>query len=153
MISPELRSTLVAVSAGSVLFCTAVNCYTYCIAYPLWRSVGKAEFPILQAEYMRRLPPVITFPHILAFLSTGALAFLRPTWLSAGTDLYLFSAVTIVILLSALVAGPVHGRFERHRSIDERGMRLLIRVSAIRSILLLLASVLLLREMVMALPQ
>ncbi len=124
----------------STVFCTAVNCYTYRLAYPLWRKVHEDDFAALHREYLRQLNPIITAPHIILFFSSGALLLWRPPMLSLSAALVGFSLNTAVILVSAFVAGPVHDRFTRRQRLEPAGLRRLIQISALRSILMLTAS-------------
>ncbi len=131
---------ILAAVVFSTFFCTAVNCYTWRLAYPLWHSVDDVAFARLHAAYLRLLGPAITLPHVVAFFSSAALLWHRPWWVSLRGAAAVFIVVTLVILLSAFVAGPVHSRFTRQGRTDAAGMRLLWRVSAVRSLLLLAAS-------------
>ncbi len=136
--------TLYAIAAFSIIFCTAVNCYTWQIAYPLWRTLGREAFPTLHADYMERLTWIITVPHIVMFFSTLLLIVFPLTPRHRASAIILFALVAIVIAVSAFVAGPVHGRFLRNQARDEPGMILILRVSALRVILMLLASAIIL---------
>ncbi len=104
---------LLLAAAGATVFCTAVNCYTFCLAYPLWRWVGPAEFGALHRAYLRLLGPVITFPHIVMFFASGALLRWRPGWLPFAQAVWLFALDASVVAVSAFWAGPIHSRFER----------------------------------------
>ena len=113
------------------VFCAAVNVYTWLLGYPLWGFAG-AGFGAVHREYLRRLTPVITVPHVVMFFAGWAGVRWRlaamPLWASfavAGLD-------TAVIAFSVLVAGPVHDRFAR-AGLDAGGLRTLVRVSAWRS--------------------
>ena len=131
---------LLLLATFSTIFCTAVNCYTLRLAYPLWRWVGPAEFRSLHKAYLRLLDPVITFPHIVMFFASGTLLRWRPSWFSLRQAVTLFTLDTIVILVSAFWAGPIHTRFERAEALDEAGLRRLIQISLMRSMLMLAAS-------------
>ena len=131
---------LFLLAAFATIFCTAVNCYTLRLAYPLWRWVGRAEFGELHKAYLRLLGPVITFPHIVMFFSSAALVRWRPIGFSRAQALLLFLLDALVVAVSAFSAGPIHSRFERQRAPDEPGLRRLIRISALRSVLMLVAS-------------
>lgn len=133
-------AVLLLVAAFATIFCTAVNCYTLRLAYPLWRWVGKAEFGALHQAYLRLLGPVITFPHIVMFFASGALFCWRPRWFSLADASWLFLLDAGVVAVSAFSAGPIHSRFEKAGLADEAGLRRLIQISALRSVLMLLAS-------------
>jgi hypothetical protein len=133
------RSLFVA-AALSTIFCTAVNCYTYRLAYPLWSFVGKAEFRTLHREYLRLLSPVITFPHIVMFFASAGLLWQRPASLSLAAAAALFVLDAGVVVVSAFWAGPIHSRFERTGTADENGLRTLIQISLLRSGMMLAAS-------------
>ena len=152
MLLPGLARWIFATAAGAVLFCTAVNCYTYRVAYPLWLSIGGKDFAAVHRDYLRRLTPVITVPHIVAFFCSASMLYLRPTWLTLWTAGEVFFACTAVIALSLAVAGPVHDRFARTGVVDQPGMQRLIQISAVRSTLMVAASALLLYCMAEALP-
>ena len=131
---------LFLVAAFATIFCTAVNCYTLRLAYPLWRWVGPAEFGPLHKAYLRLLGPVITFPHIVMFFASGALLRWRPDWLSFVDAASLFALDAGVVAVSAFRAGPIHSRFERDAALDETGLRRLLHISALRSVAMLAAS-------------
>ena len=59
------------VSVFANVFCSAVNLYTWRLGYPLWGFAG-AEFSAVHREYLRRLTPVITVPHVIMFLASWA---------------------------------------------------------------------------------
>lgn len=121
-------------------FCAAVNCYTLRVAYPLWRFVGDAEFAALHREYLRRLDPVITFPHIVLFFADLALLRWRPAFFSFADACFLSAAGVGVVLVSLLWAGPIHSRFERTGVADATGLDRLVGISVLRSVLMLAAS-------------
>lgn len=133
-------NALLLLAAFSNVFCTAINCYTLRLAYPLWRWVGPPEFGALHKAYLRLLGPVITFPHIVMFLASGALLRWRPGWLSGGQAGLLLVLDALVIAVSAFWAGPIHSRFERNGALDEAGLARLIHISALRSVLMLTTS-------------
>lgn len=137
-----MTTNLFLLAAFATIFCTAVNCYTLRVAYPLWRWVGPAEFGALHKAYLRLLGPVITFPHIVMFLASGALLRWRSGFFPLRSAICLFVLASLVIAVSAFWAGPIHSRFERAGAWDERGLRTLIRISVLRSVLLLAASLL-----------
>lgn len=120
----------------STLFCAAVNAYTYQIAYPLWAYVGRAEFGAVHREYLRRLDWIITVPHVVMFFSGGLMIWLRPSFASSAEVIALFMLEAAVVGVSAFAAGPVHGRFSRTGIADDAGLLLLVRISALRLILM-----------------
>ena len=128
---------------ASTLFCTAVNCYTWRLAYPLWRKVRAEEFGALHREYLRQLTPIITLPHILMFFSSAALLSVRPLFLPFGSAALIFAFNAAVILISIFAAGPIHDRFSRQERLDGPGLRRLVQISALRSLLMLASSLLL----------
>lgn len=125
------------VALFSTVFCTAVNCYTWRIAYPLWGYTG-TRFSAVHREYLRRLGPVITGPHVVMFFASLGLLWRRPGFMSVAQAGWVFGLDAAVVLISAGVAGPVHSRFE-HEGLDGAGLRRLVRVSAWRSGLMLAA--------------
>ena len=133
---------LFLVAGFATVFCTAVNCYTLRLAYPLWRWVGPAEFGELHKAYLRLLGPVITFPHVVMFFASGALIRWRPTWISGSQAVLLFAIDALVVAVSAFWAGPIHSRFARSGVADEAGLRRLLQISTLRSVLMLAASAL-----------
>ncbi len=133
----QLWPQLVFIAAlFSSLFCTAVNCYTYRIAYPLWAAVGPAEFPVVHREYMRRLDWIVTIPHIVMFFSAAALVRWHPRFVPIVAASWLFGLVASVIAVSAFAAGPIHSRFTRTGLADSAGLTQLIRISLLRVILM-----------------
>ena len=145
------RTALFALAAFSTVFCAAINAYTYRIAYPLWQWVGQQSFPALHREYLRRLTPVITVPHVVMFFSSGLLLWLRPPYLAPWQAGLLFALDAGVVLVSAAAAGPIHTRFERERTLDPVAFARLLRISALRTGMMLAACVLLLQVLVSAL--
>jgi hypothetical protein len=131
---------VLVVAAASTFFCLAVNAYTWRIGYALWPLVRAEDFGAFHAAYLRKLNSVITVPHVLMFFSCGALVWGRPAWLDRRMALAVCLLTWSVVGISAFVAGPVHDRFVRQRSIDERGFRRLMRVSAVRTVMMLIAS-------------
>ena len=118
-----------AFSLVANVFCAAVNGYTWLLGYPLWGFAGQA-FPAVHREYMRRLTPVITVPHVAMFFLSWAGVWWRVAGMPAWTALAV--ADTSVIGVSVLLAGPVHDRFARTGFAGD-GLRRLVRVSAWRS--------------------
>ena len=138
-----LPGSLFAVATFFTLFCAAVNAYTLRLAYPLWRAVPPEAFPAYHREYLRRLTPVITLPHIVMFFSSALLVRWRPASFGLRDAVLLFLLDTGVVLVSAFVAGPIHSRFERTGRLDAPGLTLLIRISTLRTVMMLAASALL----------
>lgn len=128
------------VAMVATVFCAAVNGYTYQVAYPLWRSVGSAEMAGLHREYLRRLWPVITAPHVVMFFASGALVWRRPGCMPLWIAVAVFSLNTGVVLVSAVGAGPIHDRIAKTGAMDERAYRGLMRISAMRVVMMALAS-------------
>jgi len=124
----------------STFFCTAVNCYTFRIAYPLWGFVGQDAFAEVHREYMRRLDWIITVPHVAMFFSTALLIAVRPAFVGRMGAMVLFALCAAVVGVSAFAAGPVHDRFTRTGIADPAGLRRLVRISALRVGLMLAAS-------------
>jgi hypothetical protein len=116
----------------ATVFCAAVNAYTVQVAYPLWASVGAAEFGALHREYLRRLWPVITLPHVVMFFASAAMIFVRPWFVSRSEAMAVFALDAGVVAVSAFVAGPVHTRFEQQGIADAGGLHALIVISAVR---------------------
>jgi hypothetical protein len=131
-----MRDVVFVVVVFATGFCAAVNAYTYRIAYPLWGFVGGEAFRAVHREYMRRLDWIITVPHVAMFFSAAAMIWERPWFVGLGEAVVLFGLEAAVVGVSAFVAGPVHGRFTRTGVADEAGLRLLVRVSALRVVLM-----------------
>ena len=127
------------VAVFATLFCAAVNAYTYQVAYPLWRSVGAAELPALHSEYLRRLWPVITVPHVVMFFASGALILRRPMFLPLWCAVVLFGLEAGVVVISAFAAGPIHGRITKLGVLDDTGYRRLMGISLMRVAMMALA--------------
>lgn len=130
---------LFVVVCGSTVCCGAVNFYTWVVGYPLWRYVGAEDFGSLHKEYLRRLWPVITLPHVVMFFASAALIRWRPGFVGGASAAAVFGLDAGVVAVSALVAGPVHSRFERTGVWDAAGMRRLMAVSALRSGMMVVA--------------
>ncbi len=138
-----LAGFLFALATFSTLFCTAVNAYTLRLAYPLWRVVPPEAFAAHHREYLRRLTPVITFPHIVMFFASALLLRFRPASFSRRDAILLFLVDAAVVAISAFAAGPIHSRFERTGLLDSPGLSRLLQISALRTGLMLAASALL----------
>lgn len=124
------------VAVFSTIFCAAVNAYTYRIAYPLWGFVGRAEFAAVHREYLRRLDWIITVPHVAMFFSAALTIRWRPAFVGLAEAILLFGLEAAVVGVSAFAAGPVHSRFTRTGIADDAGLRLLVRISALRVVLM-----------------
>lgn len=129
--------TLYLVAAFATVFCAAINAYTLCVAYPLWRYVGAADFATLHQNYLRVLGPVITFPHIVMFFASAALLRWRPGWFSLREALWLFALDAAVVVVSAFWAGPIHSGFERAGVLDAGGLHWLLVISGLRTAMML----------------
>ncbi len=140
MIFAEWTLVLLLVTLFSTFFCAAINAYTVQVAYPLWRSVKPEAFAALHQEYLRRLWPVITVPHVVMFFSSAALIRWHPSYLTTPFAAAVFGLNAAVVLVSMFGAGPIHTRFEKTGQIDEAGFRALLRISALRTCLMLLSS-------------
>jgi hypothetical protein len=113
-----------------------VNAYTLQVAYPLWRVVGAAEFPAVHREYLERLWPVITLPHVVMFFASAGLIVWQPGFVPRGEAIAVFVLVAGVVGISAFVAGPIHGRFAQTGVMDAAGYRGLIAISAVRVVVM-----------------
>ncbi len=137
----------------STIFCTAVNCYTYRLAYPLWRWVGPQDFGTLHKDYLRRLGPVITAPHVVMFFASGMLLRWRPPFFTLTSAIALFTLDAGVVLISLLAAAPIHNRLERTGTLHDAGLRRLVSISAARSLMMLAASAITLYSIASALAR
>ncbi len=146
-----LQSSLFVVVVFSTVFCAAVNAYTYKIAYPLWAFVGREKFAAVHREYLRRLDWIITVPHVVMFFSSALMICWRPQVVSLAEAIGLFGLEAVVVAVSAFAAGPVHGRFTRTGIADEQGLQRLVRISALRMVLMAAACGLVVRFMVLLL--
>ena len=131
------RAWVFGVSMFANVFCAAVNCYTWRLGYPLWGFAGKAFGPV-HREYMARLTPVITVPHVVMFFASLGAAVWPAREMPGWVGWVVFALDTAVIAVSVLVAGPVHDRFTRS-GFDDAGLRRLVTVSAWRSVMMLAA--------------
>lgn len=135
-----MREWLWIASLAATMICFAMNVYTWRVAYPLWRFVGDKNFAAVHREYMQRLDLVITGPHVFMFFASAVLLRVRPEWYSLTEAEIVFALETMVILVSAFVAGPIHSRFTKNGVVDEPGMIKLVRISVFRSVLMMIAS-------------
>ncbi len=133
-------NVIFVVAMFATFFCAAVNFYTYQVGYPLWRSVGIVDLPALHREYLRRLWPVITLPHVVMFFSSAALVWRRPAFMPLWTAVLVFGLNSGVVLVSAFAAGPMHTRITKLGVLDEKGYRGLMSISAMRVVMMALAS-------------
>ena len=148
-----MRDVLFVAVVFSTVFCATVNAYTYQMAYPLWAFVGQAEFAAVHREYLRRLDWIITVPHVVMFFSAALMIWLRLPFVDMVEAIVLFGLEAAVVAVSAFVAGPVHGRFTRTGVCDEAGLKLLLRISALRVVLMAASCGLVARWLVAALTQ
>jgi hypothetical protein len=126
------------VTMVTTVFCAAVNAYTLQVGYPLWRVTGP-EFAAVHREYLQRLWPVITLPHVVMFLASAAMLWWRPVFVGRWEAVAVFALDAAVVVVSAFVAGPIHGRFERNGVMDAQGYSALIGISALRVVLMVSA--------------
>jgi hypothetical protein len=145
-----LCRTMFLTTVVATVFCAAVNAYTFQVAYPLWRFVGAGSFRAVHQEYLERLWPVITVPHVVMFFASAGLMWWRPAFVPKGEAIAVFMLAAGVVGISAFVAGPVHGRFEQTGVADEAGMRALIGISAARVVMMVGACAVLCVEMMRA---
>ena len=148
---PGWTNPLFVTVCVSTVFCAAINAYTLQVAYPLWRYVGAQEFAAVHAEYLRRLDWVITAPHVVMFFASAALLWARPACMTWRGALAVFLLNASVVAISAFVAGPVHGRFALTGVADEPGMRLLLQISAARTLMMFSSTVVLCAALLRAL--
>ncbi len=128
------------VAMVATVFCAAVNGYTYQVAYPLWRTVSDAELAGMHREYLKRLWPVITLPHVVMFFASGALVWRRPEFMPLWAAVLVFALDAAVVVVSALAAGPLHDRITKRGAMDDTGYRGLMSISAMRVVMMALAS-------------
>lgn len=121
----------------ATLFCAAINAYTYQVMYPVWRTLDAPNFVALHRDYLDRLWPVITVPHVVMFFASAALIALRPAFVSRGEAIAVFALDAGVVVLSAFWAGPIHGRFEQQHFADAAGLRTLIVISLARTAMMI----------------
>ena len=138
-----LPGCLFALATFSTFFCAAINAYTLRRAYPLWRAVPPEAFAALHREYLRRLTPVITLPHVVMFFSSALLLRWHPSSFPLGDAILLFTLDAAVVAVSAFAAGPIHSRFERSGRLDAPGLARLLQLSALRTARTLAVSALL----------
>ena len=130
----QISAWLFAISLAANVFCLAVNAYTWRLAYPLWAFAGDA-FPRVHREYLARLTPVITVPHVLLFFASLGAA-IRPIFgIARWSSWLVFGLDAAVVVVSIAVAGPVHDRFTRC-GFDPAGLVRLVHVSAWRTVAL-----------------
>lgn len=145
-----LGRVMFLVTVVATLFCAAVNAYTYQVAYPLWKTVGAADFHALHQTYLERLWPVITLPHVVMFFASAGLIGWRPDFVPRGEAVVVFLLAASVVGISAFVAGPIHGRFEQTGVLDAPGIRSLVAISAVRVVMMTAACAVLCVEMMRA---
>ncbi len=127
-------------TAFATYFFTAIIWYTHILGYPLWRWVGKAEFPALHREYLRRLPLIVQLPYTFLIGSNGLLFFFRPTTLSRGPVAVLFLLHALVLIVSVAFAGPLHGRLQTEEQCTPDALRRLLFYNSIRVLLMATSS-------------
>jgi len=134
-----VSGVIFVVALFATVFCTAVNGYTYQVAYPLWRSVSDGELAGMHREYLKRLWPVITVPHVVMFFASGALIWRRPEFVPLWVAVVVFALDAAVVVVSAVAAGPIHDRITKLGRMDEVGYRGLMSISAMRVVMMALA--------------
>jgi hypothetical protein len=134
-----MDGVIFVVALFATVFCAAVNGYTYQVAYPLWRSVSDAELPGMHREYLKRLWPVITVPHVVMFFASGAMIWRRPLFIPLWVAVLVFALDAAVVAVSAFAAGPIHDRITKLGRMDETGYRGLMSISAMRVVMMALA--------------
>jgi hypothetical protein len=134
-----MNGVIFVLTLFATVFCAAVNGYTYQVAYPLWRSVSDAELAGMHREYLKRLWPVITVPHVVMFFASGALIWRRPEFVPLWVAVVVFALDAAVVAVSAVAAGPIHDRITKLGKMDEMGYRGLMSISAMRVVMMALA--------------
>lgn len=133
------RVWVYVVTLLATVFCAAVNAYTLQVMYPVWRVLDAANFAALHREYLQRLWPVITLPHVVMFFASMALMVARPWFVSRSEAIAVFALDAGVVVVSAFLAGPIHTRFEQQGAADAAGLQALIVISAARVVMMFAA--------------
>jgi hypothetical protein len=134
-----VRVWVYVVTFFATAFCGAVNAYTLQLMYPVWRVLDAPNFAALHRDYLERLWPVITLPHVVMFFASAAMIFARPWFVSRSEAIAVFVLAAAVVGISAFVAGPVHTRFEQQGAADAAGLDALIVISAARVLMMIAA--------------
>jgi hypothetical protein len=99
--------------AGLHVYSAAIGWQAQAVSYPLFRSVGEADFAAYHAAYNDSIPLVVIAPGFLTFVGAIAFAGTRPAdvprreaWVVAGAGL-------VALLSTVLWAIPRHDELDR----------------------------------------
>lgn len=133
------RVWVYVVTLLATVFCAAVNAYTLQVMYPVWRVLDAPNFAALHRDYLERLWPVITLPHVVMFFASMALMVMRPWFVTRSEAIAVFALDAGVVVVSAFLAGPIHTRFEQQGVADAAGLHALLVISAVRVVMMVAA--------------
>jgi hypothetical protein len=144
---PGWRRWSLAGLAGLSAYSTGVGWQAQAVSYPLYRSVGSADFARYHLDYNAAIPLPVIVPGFVTFLAAIAFWWTRPADVSNRTA-GIVSATGVVALASTVLrAIPMHDRLDRSGQSDVT-IDSLLQANLVRSLALTVGTVALLRELV-----
>lgn len=117
-------TAVLLVCAAATLFMTGLTWFVQVVHYPLFPSVGEAQFPEFHRIHSNRTTFVVLPPMLVELVTSWALLFDPP---AGHTALVITGAAlaTGTWLLTALGAAPAHGKIGRQGLSPELGRKLM----------------------------
>jgi hypothetical protein len=140
------------VLAVTTFFGNGVQAYIHYEAYPLFTSVGKAEFAAYIKEYETRLTIPLVVPYVLSLLSNLVLIFARPGTLSVIVVIVAFILNLAVSVVTVMLATPIYNRIKQAGAAAPADMEPLMRINLIRLVLSTVSSLVVIYMLVTLLP-
>ncbi len=123
------------------VFNNAIQVYIHFEAYPLFKYVGKAEFPAYVEQYEKRLAVPLMLPYGLTVLSNLALVFVRPEAINVvGVIVVLVLNLSVAAVTLTQVTAP-YEEIKAAGTANIEAMPRLMRINLVRLVLSTLASV------------
>jgi hypothetical protein len=139
------------VLAATTFFSNGVQAYIHYEAYPLFTSVGKAEFTNYLKEYETRLTIPLVVPYVLTLLSNLLLIFIHPTNLSVVAVVIAFLLNLAVSIVTIRLATPIYNPIKQNGATAAE-MEQLMRINLVRLVLSTISSVVVIYMLWVLLP-
>lgn len=99
--------------SGMAAYSAAISWQAQLVSYPLYRSVGAAEFAAYHQAYNEAIPFVVILPGFLTFAGAIAFGWARPTWVGRRATRVVAVSGAVALLSTVLWAIPRHNELDR----------------------------------------
>ena len=110
---PAWRYIYTVLLAGLGWYSTAIAWQAQLVSYPLFRSVGPAEFPAYHLDYNDSILLVVVVPGFVTFLAGAAFWWARPHGVGRRRAAVVSLASLVSLLATVLWAIPQHDELDR----------------------------------------